>query len=89
MTEKRIYNARILDTYLKLIKVRYPHVDINTLVKRSGMEPYEVADQGSWFTQEQVNRFYELVVQATGNENIAREAGRYGASPDALGSMRQ
>lgn len=89
MTEKRIYNARILDTYLKLIKVRYPHVDITSLVKRSGMEPYEVADQGSWFTQEQVNRFYELAVQATGNENIAREAGRYGASPDALGSMRQ
>ncbi|MBW2504901.1 MAG: HD domain-containing protein [Deltaproteobacteria bacterium] len=89
MSDARIYNSRIIDTYLKLIMARYPHVDIDRLVRMSGMESYEIADQGTWFTQKQVNRFYELVVQATGNENIAREAGRYGASPDTLGSMRQ
>lgn len=87
--DERLYNSRIIDTYLKLIKARYPHVDIDRLVRQSGMEPYEVADQGFWFTQEQVNRFYENTVKATGNENIAREAGRFGASPGTLGSMRQ
>ncbi|MEZ4483361.1 MAG: hypothetical protein R2864_01770 [Syntrophotaleaceae bacterium] len=40
-------------------------------------------------TQKQVNRFYERLVQLTGNDNIAREAGRYGASPDAMGIVRQ
>ena len=53
------------------------------------MKPYEVADQGHWFTQEQVDRFYVRLVNVTKNENIAREAGRYAASPDAIGVMRQ
>jgi HD-GYP domain-containing protein (c-di-GMP phosphodiesterase class II)/Tfp pilus assembly protein PilZ len=53
------------------------------------MKAYEVADQGHWFTQEQVDRFYEKLVQMSGNEHIAREAGNYAASPDAIGVMRQ
>jgi HD-GYP domain-containing protein (c-di-GMP phosphodiesterase class II) len=59
------------------------------MVRSIGIEPYEVADQGKWFTQAQINRFYATVVEATGNENIAREAGRYSASSEALGSIRQ
>lgn len=89
MIEPRIYNSRLIDIYLKLIRSKYPHVNIGHLLQQSGMELYEVDDQGTWFTQGEVNRFYEMVVKATGNENIAREAGRYAASPDALGTMRK
>ena len=89
MSEAKLYNARVIDTYLKLIQVKYPHINGDLLVKRVGLELYEVADQGNWFTQEQINRFYANVVRATGNENIAREAGRFAATPDALGTMRQ
>lgn len=53
------------------------------------MELYQVKDQGHWFTQEEVNLFYERLLKLTGNKNIAREAGRYSASPDALGVMRE
>ena len=59
------------------------------LLMSADMKPYEVADQGHWFTQDQVDLFYEKVVQVTGNEHIAREAGSYAASPDAIGVMRQ
>jgi HD-GYP domain-containing protein (c-di-GMP phosphodiesterase class II)/Tfp pilus assembly protein PilZ len=86
---ERIYNSRIIDTYLKCIKARYPHVDVSEILSHAGMEPYQVADQAFWFTQEQINCFYEKCVVATGNENIAREAGRYAASPGTLGTMRQ
>ena len=89
MRQNRIYNSRLIDFYLKLIKAKYPHVNINQILKSANMESYEVADQGLWFTQEQVNQFYSAVVQLTGNENIAREAGRYAASPDTLGTMRK
>ena len=89
MAEPKLYNARVLDAYLKLIRAKYPHINIPQLVHASGMESYEVEDQATWFTQSQINRFYANVVQATGNENIARESGRYAASPDALGTMRQ
>lgn len=89
MNSMPIYNSRIIDTYLKLVRSRYPHVSISDILVYAGMEPYEVADQGHWFTQEQIDRFYERVVHLTGNKGIAREAGRYAASPDTLGAMRQ
>lgn len=86
---KPLYNSKIIDTYIKLVKNRYSFVNINELLNYAGMHSYEIADQGHWFTQDQVDRFYYKLVQMTNNENIAREAGRYAASPDALGTMRQ
>ena len=86
---KPLYNSRIIDTYIKLIKRRYSYVNIGELLAYAGMKPYEVADQGHWFTQEQVNLFHERLKKLTGNDGIAREAGRYSASPEAIGVMRQ
>jgi HD-GYP domain-containing protein (c-di-GMP phosphodiesterase class II) len=83
-----LYNSRIIDNYVKLIKKRYSHVDINALLKYAGMTSYEVADQGHWFTQDQINRFHSRLAEYT-DHDIAREAGRYAASPDAIGVMRQ
>lgn len=83
-----IYNSRIIDTFLRLIKARYHSVNVDLLLKSAGIKAYEIEDQGYWLTQEQVDRFHEKLVQLTGNEQIAREAGRYAAAPDALGSMR-
>jgi len=85
----KLYNSRIIDTYLQLIRDRYPDVSVSDVLLYAGMELYEVADQGHWFTQEQTNRFHEKCVEATGNRNIAREAGRFAASPGTLGVMRQ
>jgi HD-GYP domain-containing protein (c-di-GMP phosphodiesterase class II) len=84
-----LYNSRIIDTYIRLIKKKYSYVNIGDLLRSSKMEPYEVADQGHWFNQEQVDLFYERLVKVTGNEQIAREAGRFAAAPDSIGVMRQ
>jgi HD-GYP domain-containing protein (c-di-GMP phosphodiesterase class II) len=89
MDEKPLYNSRIIDTFIKLIKSKYSYVNVGELLEYADMRSYEVADQGHWFTQKQVDLFYEKLVKLTGNENIAREAGQYAASPDALGVMRQ
>jgi HD-GYP domain-containing protein (c-di-GMP phosphodiesterase class II) len=86
---KPLYNSRIVDTYIKLIKRRYSYINIGELLAYAGMKPYEVADQGHWFTQEQINLFHERLKKLTGNDDIAREAGRYAASPEAIGVMRQ
>jgi len=88
-TGPRLYNSRITDTYIKYLGQKYASIDTNELLRQAGMEPYQVADESEWFTQEQVNRFYDALINATGNVNIAREAGRYAASPNALGFMRQ
>jgi HD-GYP domain-containing protein (c-di-GMP phosphodiesterase class II) len=86
---KHLYNSRIIDTYVKLVNRKYDYVSIPELFRAAKMKPYEVEDQGHWFTQEQVNLFYDRLVMLTGNKNIAREAGRYSASPEAIGVMRQ
>lgn len=87
--EPALYNSRIIDAYIKLIRRKYPDVDVRQLLEYAGMKPQEVDDQGHWFTQPQVDRFYEKAVALTGNNNIAREAGRYAASPESIGVMRQ
>jgi hypothetical protein len=84
-----IYNVRIVTLYLKLLRERYPHVPINDVLDYAGIESYEISDEGHWITQEQIDRFYERIVQFTGNSEIAREAGRIAASPGAIGIMRQ
>ncbi|MBU5637534.1 GAF domain-containing protein [Geomonas sp. Red69] len=84
-----LYNSRIINSFILLVKHKYSHVDINELLEYAGMKDYEVADQAHWFRQDQVDRFYERLLQMTGNPKIAREAGRYAASPDVLGAMRQ
>ncbi len=89
MKDKPLYSSRIINTYIKLIKNRYNYLNIGKLLNYAGMEPYQVADEGHWFTQNQVDRFYERLEKLTGNKNIAREAGKYTASPDAIGVMRQ
>jgi HD-GYP domain-containing protein (c-di-GMP phosphodiesterase class II)/Tfp pilus assembly protein PilZ len=84
-----LYNSRLIDTYVKYVETAYPQVPVTEVLSYSNIKSYELADQGHWLTQEQVNRFYEKLVQLTGNEKIAREAGRYAASPNAMGIVRQ
>jgi len=84
-----LYNSRIILPYIQLLRKKYLHVDSSKLLSRAGMKPYEVNDEGHWFTQNQIDRFYEEIVRLTGNPNIAREAGRFAASPESIGVMWQ
>ncbi len=84
-----LYNSRGISVWVKLIEHKYGFVDVRQLLDCAEMKPYEVADPGHWFTQRQIDRFYEKAVQMTGNPNIAVEAGRYAASTEALGAIKQ
>lgn len=88
-SDARLYNSRILDTFIKLLQQRYIFVNIDEVLSYAGIQSHEISDQGHWFTQEQIDRFYAIVLQKTGNEDIAKEAGEFGASPEALGVLRQ
>ena len=84
-----LYNSRIFNNYIRLIKKNYSYVNIPELLSSAKMKSYEVADEGHWFTQKQVNLFHDKLSQLTNNENIAREAGRFAASPEVIGPMRK
>ncbi|MEJ2695921.1 MAG: HD domain-containing protein [Candidatus Sulfobium sp.] len=89
MTERALYNSFIIDSYVKYLRSKYPDIEIAEILSDCGIMPYQVADHGHWFTQEEVDRFYEEVLKRTGNKNIAREAGRFAASAESLGFIRQ
>lgn len=86
---RRLYNSRIIDNYIRLLERKYPQIRVADLLEYASMTPYEVADEGHWFTQDQVDRFYERLSFLTSNPSLAREAGRYAASPDAMGAMQR
>ena len=88
-TDVPLYNSRIVNNYIKLIKKRYPSVNIVQLLSAAKMTSYEVADEGHWFTQQQINLFHDKLSKLTQNENIAREAGRFAASPEVLGAIQK
>ena len=84
-----LYSSRIINTYVEYLTLKYPDVDIDDVLNSAGMTRYEVEDPGHWFTQTQVDRFHEKVVAETGNENIAREAGRHTATSERIGPIKQ
>ncbi len=86
-----LYSSRITAVYINMIKNNYSYINIRELLSYAGMEMYQVLDEAHWFNQHQVDSFNEKLVKLSGNKNIAREAGRYSASPEApgLGAMRQ
>ncbi len=84
-----LYNSRIVDFYIRLLKSKYSYIDIDEVLEYSGMKAHEIADQGHWFSQDQIDRFHAIVSQKTNNDNISREAGRYAASPEATGTLHQ
>jgi HD-GYP domain-containing protein (c-di-GMP phosphodiesterase class II) len=86
-SDKGLYSSIIIRAYVKMLEKNYPHVSIPQLLRDSRIESYQVEDEGHWLSQEEVDRFYNNLVNATGNINIAREAGRYAGSPEAIGTM--
>ncbi len=84
-----IYNSRIVKLFVEYLSAKYPRLDPEVILLRSGMTKYEVEDPGHWFNQLQMDKFYDECLQATGDESIAREAGRYAVSAEAMGPVKQ
>ncbi len=83
------YNSRITKIYLEYLKKHHPDIDLDSVLEAAGMSRHEVEDQAHWYSQEQVDRFYSIVAVQTGNPDIARLAGRYAASTEGIGFLKQ
>ncbi|MBW2466853.1 MAG: phosphohydrolase, partial [Deltaproteobacteria bacterium] len=87
--DRPLYSSRITKNYIKLIQHKYSYINVNELLRSAGIEPFQVEDEGHWFTQKEINLFHKRLREFTGNKDIAREAGLYAASPEAMGDIRQ
>ena len=84
-----LYNSRITNTYLEYLSSNYPELEIPPLLEYAGIENYEVEDPAHWLTQGQVDRLHEIMVEKTGNPNLAREAGRYTVLSKKIGAVKE
>lgn len=83
--EPRLYNSRAIHMYLGYLGWKYPEIEQLALLASAGIRPEEVVDQGHWFSQGQIDLFYDRLWQLTGNDQIAREAGRFLGRSEASG----
>ncbi len=89
MNEPRFYNSRVASTYLEyLIKFR-PEIDIQKLISDSGIESYELEDEGHWLTQKQVDAFHDALAKQADDLALSREAGRYMTASRSISVIRQ
>lgn len=82
-----LYNSSIINTYLKLVKKKYKFKNISDLLDYAKIELSQVRAEGHYFSQYQINRFHERLVELTGKDDISKEAGRYASSPEVLGKL--
>lgn len=77
MNNSGLYNSKITKIYVEYLKKHYPDIDIKPLLSHADIAIHQLADDGHWLSQDQVDRFNEIVIQKTGNPNISREVGRF------------
>lgn len=87
--DEALYNSRLIKNYAEYIKKFHPEVDIESILGYAGITIYQVEDQGHWFTQDQVDRFHEILIRETRDPNISREVGRFAGSSQASSAVRQ
>ena len=87
--DQRIYSIRIVRTNIEYLKKYYPDIPIDDVLAYMKLSQAELADDGYWCTQEQVDRYQKIVYELTKNPEIARESGRYVVSSSAYRPIRQ
>ncbi len=76
MNDVPLYSSKLTKNYIEYLKQHYPDIDLNPLIDYAGIALHQLEDEGHWLTQDQVDRFNEIIVQKTKNPNISRDVGR-------------
>ncbi|UCF92561.1 MAG: PAS domain S-box protein [Desulfobacterales bacterium] len=84
-----LYNSRITKIYIQYLRRYHPNIDIAAVLKEAGLAIYEIEDPAHWFTQDQVDRFHDILVQRTSDPDVSRKVGRYAATSEGMGAAKQ
>jgi len=88
-TKTPLFNSKVIKIYLEYIAENYPEIDINPIFKHSGITPHEINESSHWFNESQVDRFYMFLLEKIGNQNLARDVGRYIVSARVMGILKK
>ncbi len=89
MTDTPLYNSSLIKNYVEYLRNKHPEANLEGLLREAGISHYKLEDGGHWFTQKEIDRFYEKVAFPVDGPTSAREAGRYSATSQAAGILRQ
>jgi PAS domain S-box-containing protein len=89
MRDAPLYNSRILKNYVEFLRKRFPDLNINLLLSRSGISTYQIEDGGHWFTQGDIENFHAFLFKEIQDPSIPREAGRFAPLSKAAGAVSQ
>ncbi len=84
-----LYNSRIIRIYLDYLLLKLPQLNLHDILHAAGMTIHQVDDRGHWFTQRQVDVFYQVAWEKTGIPDLARQAGRFAAFSKAAGDVHR
>lgn len=88
LPDAALYNSRIIRAYVNYVRDFYPFIDMSAVLKYANIEIHQLEDDDHWFTQEQIDRFHEILDRLIGDADFPRKVGRYAASPDIAGYFR-
>ncbi len=80
------FKSVIFASYFELLKDKYPHVDIKTLIEEAGLSIDYISDENSWVSVTAEKIIMDLIVEKTKNRNIFLMAGQSGISRTGLGT---
>lgn len=89
MSEVPLYSTRIIKSFYEYMGKYRSDCNMGQILDYAGITTYQIEDEGHWLTQEQVDRFYEILVKAAGDPDIARKAGQYTPFSKAAGTVSQ
>jgi len=89
MEDTPLYNSRIIKSYVEYLQKNHPEVNVSPLLQYAGIEAYQIEDEGHWFTQKQSDRFNEIIVKTTQDQDISKKVGRFSAMSRASGALGQ
>jgi PAS domain S-box-containing protein len=83
-----LYNSRALGAYLEYIERHYPDINKEMVLRYAGINKDDLLNLSHYFSQEQLNSFYEILKVKTGNASLARDLGRFTLSSKAFGLIK-
>ena len=89
MTEAKLYNSRIVRTYVDYVGRYHQDVDTDGILRDARITRLEINDDGHWFTQSEVDTFQKALRRRIADPDIARKAGRYVAESRTLKPLQR
>jgi len=84
-----LYNSGILGNYIDYLQSHHVDLDIDELLRCSGLTHFDINDKGHFLTQAQVNRFHRCLDDALDDPEISYKVGQHALQMISTGTIKQ